>query len=121
MIAANGKIKTFSADADGIGRAEGGGVFVLKRVADARRDGDPILAVITGSAVNSDGRSNGLPAPTRRRRSTCCGRPTPTPRSTRRRWTTWRRTAPVRCSATRSRPTPSAASWAAAGCPANRC
>ncbi len=63
MIAANGKIKTFSADADGIGRAEGGGVFVLKRVADARRDGDPILAVITGSAVNSDGRSNGLPAP----------------------------------------------------------
>ncbi|GAB04493.1 acyltransferase domain-containing protein [Gordonia amarae] len=63
MIAADGKIKTFSADADGIGRAEGGGVFVLKRVADARRDGDPILAVIAGSAVNSDGRSNGLPAP----------------------------------------------------------
>ncbi|MBD0022252.1 acyltransferase domain-containing protein [Gordonia pseudamarae] len=63
MIAADGKIKTFSADADGIGRAEGGGVFVLKRVADARRDGDAILAVIAGSAVNSDGRSNGLPAP----------------------------------------------------------
>ena len=44
-------------------RAEGGGMFVLKRMADARRDGDQVLAVIAGSAVNSDGRSNGLPAP----------------------------------------------------------
>ncbi|MFT4125042.1 MAG: polyketide synthase Pks13 [Gordonia sp. (in: high G+C Gram-positive bacteria)] len=62
-VAKDGHIKAFSADADGMVRSEGGGLFVLKRVADARRDGDPILAVISGSAVNSDGRSNGLFAP----------------------------------------------------------
>ena len=38
-------------------------MLVLKRVADARRDGDEIFAVIAGSAVNHDGRSNGLLAP----------------------------------------------------------
>ncbi|MCM6776847.1 polyketide synthase Pks13 [Nocardia sp. CDC159] len=63
MIAENGRIKAFSSDADGIARSEGGGLVVLKRLADAERDGDRILAVIKGSAVNSDGRSNGLPAP----------------------------------------------------------
>ncbi|WP_299569833.1 polyketide synthase Pks13 [uncultured Williamsia sp.] len=61
--AKDGRIKAFSADADGMIRAEGGGVVILKRVADARRDGDTMLAIIAGSAVNSDGRSNGLPAP----------------------------------------------------------
>ncbi|GAB90550.1 polyketide synthase Pks13 [Gordonia rhizosphera] len=61
--AKDGHIKAFSADADGMIRAEGGGLVVLKRMADARRDGDRVLAVIAGSAVNSDGRSNGLPAP----------------------------------------------------------
>ncbi|GAA1459528.1 polyketide synthase Pks13 [Williamsia maris] len=61
--AKNGRIKAFSADADGMIRSEGGGLVVLKRVADARRDGDTMLAIIAGSAVNSDGRSNGLPAP----------------------------------------------------------
>ncbi|WP_431818484.1 polyketide synthase Pks13 [Gordonia jacobaea] len=61
--AKDGHIKAFSADADGMIRAEGGGLFVLKRIADARRDGDTVLAVVAGSAVNSDGRSNGLPAP----------------------------------------------------------
>ena len=62
-VAKDGHIKAFSSDADGMVRAEGGGMFVLKRMADARRDGDQVLAVIAGSAVNSDGRSNGLPAP----------------------------------------------------------
>ncbi|GAC58025.1 putative polyketide synthase [Gordonia hirsuta DSM 44140 = NBRC 16056] len=61
--APDGKIKAFSSDADGMIRAEGGGVFVLKRLADARADGDQVLAVIAGSAVNSDGRSNGIFAP----------------------------------------------------------
>ncbi|AFR46880.1 polyketide synthase Pks13 [Gordonia sp. KTR9] len=61
--AKDGHIKAFSADADGMIRAEGGGLFVLKRMSDARRDGDQVLAVIAGSAINSDGRSNGLPAP----------------------------------------------------------
>ncbi|MFW0786237.1 polyketide synthase Pks13 [Gordonia sp. CPCC 206044] len=62
-VAKDGHIKAFSSDADGMVRSEGGGMFVLKRIADARRDGDQVLAVIAGSAVNSDGRSNGIFAP----------------------------------------------------------
>ncbi|WP_302675499.1 polyketide synthase Pks13 [Rhodococcus sp. W8901] len=63
ILTADGKIKAFSSDANGIVRAEGGGVVVLKRLEDAERDGDSILAVIAGTAVNQDGRSNGLLAP----------------------------------------------------------
>ena len=63
VLAPDGRIKSFSSDADGYARSEGGGMVVLKRVADARRDGDEILAVIAGSAVNHDGRSNGMLAP----------------------------------------------------------
>ncbi|OBI82082.1 polyketide synthase Pks13 [Mycobacterium asiaticum] len=63
VLSPDGRIKSFSADADGYTRSEGAGMVVLKRVDDARRDGDQILAVIAGSAVNHDGRSNGLIAP----------------------------------------------------------
>jgi polyketide synthase 13 len=63
VLAPDGRIKSFSSDADGYTRSEGGAMLVLKRVDDARRDGDQILAVIAGSAVNHDGRSNGLIAP----------------------------------------------------------
>jgi polyketide synthase 13 len=63
VLSPDGRIKSFSSDADGYTRSEGGGVLLLKRVDDARRDGDQILAVIAGSAVNHDGRSNGLIAP----------------------------------------------------------
>lgn len=62
-VAKDGRIKAFSSDADGMVRSEGAGLVVLKRLADAERDGDNILGVIKGSAVNSDGRSNGLLAP----------------------------------------------------------
>lgn len=57
------RCRSFSADADGYVRSEGAGMVVLKRLADAERDGDPILAVLRGSATNQDGRSNGLTAP----------------------------------------------------------
>jgi polyketide synthase 13 len=63
VLAPDGRIKSFSQDADGYARSEGGGMLVLKRLADARRDGDEIIAVIAGSAINHDGRSNGLLAP----------------------------------------------------------
>ncbi|MES9536981.1 SDR family NAD(P)-dependent oxidoreductase [Actinomadura sp. NPDC000600] len=61
--AADGHCKAFDASADGMVRAEGCGAVVLKRLSDAVRDGDRVLAVIRGSGVNSDGRSNGLVAP----------------------------------------------------------
>src|SRR6201999_4192001 len=63
MLAPDGACKTFDARADGFVRAEGCAVIAIKRLADALRDGNPVLAVIRGSAVNSDGRSSGLTVP----------------------------------------------------------
>ncbi|MBM0231393.1 SDR family NAD(P)-dependent oxidoreductase [Micromonospora sp. STR1_7] len=63
MLSPDGRCRTFSADANGFVRAEACGVLVLKRLRDARRDGDLVLALVRGSAVNSDGASAGLTAP----------------------------------------------------------
>lgn len=63
MMAADGRCKAFDASADGFVRGEGCGMLVLKRLDDALADGDGILASIRGTAVNQDGRSNGLTAP----------------------------------------------------------
>ncbi|GAA2553332.1 phthiocerol type I polyketide synthase PpsA [Winogradskya consettensis] len=61
--APDGRSKSFDAAADGYGRGEGAGVVVLKRLRDAQRDGDRVLAVVRGSAVHQDGRTNGIMAP----------------------------------------------------------
>ena len=63
MLAKDGRCKTFDASADGYVRSEGAAVVVLKRLPDALRDGDRVLAVIRGSAIRHDGASNGLTAP----------------------------------------------------------
>ncbi len=63
MLAPDGRCKAFDEFADGFGQGEGCGVVVLKRLSDAIADGDTILAVIRGTAVNQDGPSSGLTAP----------------------------------------------------------
>jgi acyl transferase domain-containing protein/acyl carrier protein len=63
FLAQNSRSKAFSADADGYGRGEGGGVVVLKRLSEAQADGDRIYAIIRGIGVNQDGRTPGITVP----------------------------------------------------------
>jgi acyl transferase domain-containing protein len=63
MLSPDGACKTFDASANGFARGEGCAMIALKRLADARADGNPILGLIRGSATNSDGRSSGMTVP----------------------------------------------------------
>ena len=63
LMAPDGRCKPFDERANGIVRSDGCGVVILKRLSDAQRDNDPILAVIHASAVNQDGKTNGMTAP----------------------------------------------------------
>jgi malonyl CoA-acyl carrier protein transacylase len=62
-LAPDGHCKAFDASANGFARAEGCGIVVLKRLSHALADGDNVLALIRGTALNQDGRSSGLTAP----------------------------------------------------------
>lgn len=63
MLAADGRCKTFSSQADGYVRGEGVGMLLLKRLSAAEADGDHIYGVIRGSAQNHGGRASSLTAP----------------------------------------------------------
>ncbi|MFJ6676061.1 SDR family NAD(P)-dependent oxidoreductase, partial [Actinosynnema sp. NPDC091369] len=62
-LSPDGRSRTFAADANGFGRGEGGGVVVLKPLAQALADGDRVHAVILGSALNNDGPTRSLTVP----------------------------------------------------------
>ncbi|MYU67546.1 type I polyketide synthase, partial [Streptomyces sp. SID69] len=64
-LSPDGRCFTFDARANGYVRGEGGGIVVLKPLAQAVADGDPVYCVIRGSAVNNDGGGDGLTVPLR--------------------------------------------------------
>ncbi len=63
MLAPDGYCKSFDERANGYVRSEGAGIVLLKRLSAALRDGNPIHAIIRSSAVNQDGRTNGISVP----------------------------------------------------------
>jgi len=65
MLSPTGRCHSFDIAADGFVRAEGCGIVVLKRLEDAERDGDRVLAVIRGTASNQDGRTRNILTPSK--------------------------------------------------------
>lgn len=63
MLSPDGRCKVWDEDGNGYVRSEGGGVFLLKNYDKAVADGDPIIAVVAASAVNTDGYKSGLTVP----------------------------------------------------------
>ena len=63
FLSPDARCKSFDHRADGYARAEGAGVVLLKPLAAALRDGDPVRAVVRGTAVNQDGRTPGITVP----------------------------------------------------------
>ncbi len=62
-LSPDGRCKTFDASADGFGQGEGCGMIALKRLSDAQADGDTVLALVQGSAVNHDGQARTVTTP----------------------------------------------------------
>ena len=65
MLSPSGRCRAFDVGADGFVSAEGSVVLVLKRLAEAQRDGDRVLAVVRGVASNQDGHTVNIATPSR--------------------------------------------------------
>jgi acyl transferase domain-containing protein/NADPH-dependent curcumin reductase CurA/acyl carrier protein len=63
LLSPDGRCRTFDTKANGYVRGEGCGVVVLKRLSDAQASGDRVWAVLRATAINQDGRTNGITAP----------------------------------------------------------
>lgn len=63
LLSPDGRCYAFDSRANGFGRGEGAGAIILKPLEEALRDNDNIRAVVVGSGVNQDGRTNGITMP----------------------------------------------------------